>query len=459
MNIPATVRNYLARKGGQYKVYAAPAGQSLADAVRAARVPVQKLVRSVVLKDGANYLMAVYPAAHRLDLATLNGNARRNFAPCSLEESRGLLQDCDAAGAPPLGAAYGLKVVVDQAVDELDEIYFSAGAPHLFLRAGGDDFRRLTDGALRGHRISNPASKAAAAPAASAAPQESERDAMKRKVEKLSSLPSMPGIATQIIKLRNNPFANASELSAVIEQDPSLSAQLLRYAASPFYAYQGKLTSVEQAIVRVLGMDFVMDFAFGLALGKPFRNPKEGPLGLDAFWRDALHVAALTQALCNDIEFSRRPAPGVAYMAGLLHNFGFLLLGHLFPQQFERLNKAVAEQPERPVLELERELLGVTHTELGLWLMDAWNMPKEIVETVREHHNSEFRGDYAIYPNLVNVANRLLKRFGMGDAVSIELPAELLDTLGIDEVQAEAALGTVLQMRDGLQFMARKMAA
>ena len=452
MNIPASVRNYLARKGGQYKVYAAPAGQSFAEAVRAARVPVQKLVRSVVLKDGATYLMAVYPAAHRLDLATLNSGARRNFAPCSVAEANGLLQDCDAAAAPPLGAAYGLKVIVDQAVEDLDEVYFGAGAVNLFLRANGEDFSSVPRGALGGHGIWNPVAKAGA-------PRESGRETRRRQGEKVSTLPPMPGIAIQIVKLRNNPYANANELSAVIEQDPSLTAQLLRYAASPFYAYQGKLTSVEQAIVRVLGMDFVMDFAFGLSLGKSFRNPKDGPLGLDNFWRDALYVAALTQALCNNLEFSRRPAPGIAYMAGLLHNFGFLLLGHLFPQQFERLNKAVAEQPERPVLELERELLGVTHTELGLWLMDSWNMPKEIVETVREHHNDEYRGDYAIYPNLVNLANRLLKRFGIGDAASIELPNELLDAIGIDEVQAEAALGTVLQMREGLQFMARKMAA
>lgn len=288
-----------------------------------------------------------------------------------------------------------------------------------------------------------------------ATPGEGKRGAMKEKVEQVHTLPPMPGIATQILRLRNNPYANASELAAVIDQDPSLTAQLLRYAASPFYAYQGKLTSVEQAIVRVLGMDF----SLGLALGKSFRNPKGGPLGLDAFWRDALHVAALTQALCNAIEFSRRPSPGVAYMAGLLHNFGFLLLGHLFPNQFTRLNKAVAEQSECPILDLEREIVGVTHTEMGLWLVDAWNLPREIVETVREHHNGDYRGDYAIYPNLVYIAHRLLKRFGIGDAASIDLPADLLEVVGLTEEQAETALGTVLQMRDGLQFMVRKMAA
>lgn len=452
MNIPTTVRNYLARKGGQYKVHAATAGLSLADAVRAARVPVQKLVRSAVLKDGASYLMAVYPATHRLDLTALNGNSRRNFAACSSEELKSLLADSETAALPPLGEPYGVKVIVDRAVDELDEVFFTPGVGHLFVRAQQDDFARLTAGALRGHRISSPATRAAP-------PAENKRDGMKEKVEQVHTLPPMPGVASQILRLRNNPYANASELAAVIEQDPSLTAQLLRYAASPFYAYQGKLTSVEQAIVRVLGMDFVMDFSLGLALGKSFRNPKDGPLGLDNFWRDALHVAALTQTLCNAMEFSRRPSPGVAYMAGLLHNFGFLLLGHLFPEQFNRLNKAVAAQPERSVLELERELVGVTHTEMGLWLMDAWNLPKEIVETVREHHNGDYRGDYAIYPNLVHVANRLLKRFGMGDATGIDLPADLLETVGLTEEQAETALGTVLQMREGLQFMARKMAA
>lgn len=452
MNIPTTVRNYLARKGGQYKVHAATAGLPLAEAVRAARVPVQKLVRSAVLKDGSSYLMAVYPATHRLDLAVLNGNSRRNFVACSSEGLKALLADSEAAAVPPLGEPYGIKVIVDRSVDEMDEVFFTPGVSHLFLRAQQEDFARLTGGALRGHRIATPISKATT-------PAETKREGMEEKVEKVHTLPAMPGIATQILGLRNNPYANANELAAVIEQDPSLTAQLLRYAASPFYAYQGKLTSVEQAIVRVLGMDFVMDFSLGLSLGKSFRNPKDGPLGLDAFWRDALHVAALTQTLCNAIEFSRRPSPGVAYMAGLLHNFGFLLLGHLFPEQFNRLNKAVAAQPERPVLDVERELVGVTHTGMGLWLVDAWNLPKEIIETVREHHNGSYRGDYAIYPNLVHIANRLLKRFGMGDATGIDLPADLLEVVGLTEEQVEAALGTVLQMREGLQFMARKMAA
>ncbi len=452
MNIPATVRNYLARKGGQYRGYKAPAGVPLAEALRAAQVPAQKLARCVVLKEGNNYLMAIFPVTHRLELDTLNGNARRNFAPCATEDLAKLLPDCAPAAVPPLGAAYGIKMIVDRTVDEWDEVFFASGAEHLYLRASAEDFRALTEGALRSYRISS-------RPAEATTLSEVKRATMKEKVERVTKLPPMPGIALQLLGLRNNPYSNISELAAIIEQDPSLSAQLLRYAASPFYAYQGKVTSVEQAIIRVLGMDFVMDFAFGMSLGKSFHIPRSGPNGLDNFWRDALHVAALSQALCDRVEFSRRPSPGLAYLAGLLHNFGFLLLGHLFPQQFERLNNAMAKHPDRPVLELERELIGVSHTEIGLWLADAWNLPQEIIETVREHHNPSYSGDYAVYPNIVYVANRLLKRFDMGDSESVVMPMDVLDAIGVTEEQAEAALGTVVQMREGLQFMARKMAA
>lgn len=452
MNIPVTVRNYLANTGGQYRLYSATAGKTLAEVLREARVPVQKLLRSTLLKSGSNYLLAVYPASHRLELSVLQGSAKRPFLPCTLEDIQSKFPDCESLALPPLGNAYGLKMIIDRSVNELDEVFFTSGVAHLFLRSNQADFAQLVNGALRGYRISSPQSRAAT-------PAVAKQQQMKNKVEQVRQLPPMPGIAAEILHLRNNPYINACELAAVIEQDPSLSAQLLRYATSPFYAYQGKVDSVETAIVRVLGLDFVMDFVFGLALGKSFRIPKDGVLGLDAFWRDALHVAALSQLLCESIEFSRRPASGMAYLSGLLHNFGFLLLAHLFPQQFARLNQAATRHSERPILELERELVGVNHTEMGIWLMDAWNMPREIIATVSGHHDHTARDTYGIYPNLVQLASRLLMRFGMGDAGTTEIPAELLAAVGLSDEQAELALAKVVQMQEGLQFMARKMVA
>jgi HD-like signal output (HDOD) protein/prolyl-tRNA editing enzyme YbaK/EbsC (Cys-tRNA(Pro) deacylase) len=455
MNIPTTVRTYLATKNGQYKVRVVQPADSFESTLAAARLSPAQVARTVLMKSGSAYLMAIVPADREVDPEALKRLFKRDFTPCSDAEVQELMPNCAADYLPPLAEPYGLKAIQDKRLRALENVYFTAGVPELFVRASRDDFAKLQVDAWRGYDISRESVKAPPADAGVAA----IRDAIKRKVQSVNTLPTMPGIAAEIIRLRNNPYSHASELAAVIEQDPSLSAQLLRYATSPLYAYQGKVESVEQAIVRVLGMDFVYDIAFGLSLGKTFRNPKEGPLGLNAFWHHAVRCATLTQALCNAVEYSRRPPPGVGYLAGLLHNFGFLLLGHLFPEQFERLNRTLAEQPDCDLEALEREVVGVTHTELGLWLMDAWDMPKEIIEAVSEHHNPAHRSDYSIYANLVCVANALLKRQGIGDAATTEVPAALLTRIGLGEQELVRALGTLLKDEEGLDFIARKMAA
>lgn len=451
MNIPSTVKTYLANSRGRFKGRQTAPADSFEQAVAQADIPLSKVVRVELLKSGKAYLMALVRGDQQLDLPTVNRLFKREFEYCSENELGDLMPECDLQALPPLAEPYGLRAIMDKSVAEMEHVFFATGVNGLFISADKQDFAKLQEGTWSSHRI---ASRDTAL-----AEGDTTRDRMRKQVQKVNELPAMPGLASELIRIRNNPYAHASELAAVIEQDPSLSAQLLRYAASPLYAYQGKVDSVEQAIVRVLGLDFVLDIAFGLSLGRAFNNPKEGPLGLTNFWRHSVYCAALTQSLCNTIEFSRRPPAGMGYLAGLLHNFGILLLGHLFPAQFDRLNQAMADNPDRNILELERETIGVSHTELGLWLMDAWDMPKEVIEAVTEHHNPDHEGDFATYANLVYMANALLKRNGIGEGVSMEIPQSLMDRFGLTEEQLEAALGAVLQGSEGLEFMATKMAA
>jgi len=451
MNIPSTVKTYLAKSGGRFKGRQTDAAESFERTAELAGIPLNKVVKPVMLKSGRAYLMAIVRGDQQVDITTINKLFKREFESCSDSEIQALLPDCELMALPPLAEPYEVRAIMDKSIAEMEQIFFATGVSGLFISAGKEDFAKLQESTWKSHRIVTADSIASSG--------NSTRDKMRDEVRNVEDLPPMPGLAAELIRIRNNPYAHASELAAVIEQDPSLTAQLLRYATSPLYAYQGKLDSVEQAIVRVLGMDFVLDIAFGLSLGRAFNNPKEGPLGLNNFWKHSVYCAALTQSLCNTIDFARRPPAGMGYLAGLLHNFGILLLGHLFPAQFERLNKAMEENPDRNILDVERETIGVSHTELGLWLMDAWDMPKEIIEAVTEHHNPAHDGDFATYANLVYIANALLKRHGIGEGTSMEIPASLLQRYGLTEEQLEVALGTVLQGKEGMEFMAAKMAA
>ncbi|WJW74766.1 HDOD domain-containing protein [Thiohalobacter sp. IOR34] len=290
---------------------------------------------------------------------------------------------------------------------------------------------------------------------------------IRRRIEAVYELPPMPEMARRVLELRGDPDASIADLAGIVELDPSLAAQVVRYATSPLYGYRGKINSIHDAITRVLGFDLVMNMALGLATGKSFSISADGPLGLHAFWRHAVYSAALMQALVRRMPPELRPDPGMAYLAGLLHNFGFLLLGHLFPPEFTLLNKLVAARPASPVTALEKcvlgmgqaqDLLDMGHAQMGAWLMQSWQMPEEIIVTLREHHNPDYADEHAEYVQLVILADHLLKRHEIGDAPHGELPAGSLERTGLDEALAEAVLEDLFEDVSLLDGMARQLA-
>jgi HD-like signal output (HDOD) protein len=291
---------------------------------------------------------------------------------------------------------------------------------------------------------------------------------IRRRIEQVYELPPMPEMARRVLALRNDPNASIAELAGIVELDPSLAAQVVRYAGSPFYAYRGKINSIQDAITRVLGFDMVMNMALGLATGKSFQNPCDGPLGLHAFWRHAIYSATLVQALAKRMPPSSRPQPGMVYLAGLLHNFGFLLLGHLFPPEFKLLNKLVASHPESPVTALEKCVLGMGqaqnflemgHAQIGSWLMQSWHMPDEIVVTLQEHHNPAYAGEHAVFPHLIMVADHVLKGREIGDAPDAGLPPVSLDVICITEQTVIETADHLFADCSSLDLMAQQLAA
>ncbi len=269
----------------------------------------------------------------------------------------------------------------------------------------------------------------------------------------------MPEMAQRILQLRANPYGSVLDLARIVELDPSLAAQVIRYASSPLFGYRGKLGSIQDAISRVLGYDMVMDIAFGIATGRAFRIPLDGPLGLRAFWRDAVYSAALTQALSKLLPQPQRLRPGLAYLAGLLHDFGFLLCGQLYPAEFAHFNQALLTEPQRALRDLELEQLGATHTEVGTWLMEAWQMPAEIITTVREHHNPLYDGVHAGYPQLVQLAKQLLQTRGIASYENDDATAASLAKFDLSESQVDTMLESVMAGASALDDMASQIAA
>ncbi|MEW5755091.1 MAG: HDOD domain-containing protein [Pseudomonadota bacterium] len=266
---------------------------------------------------------------------------------------------------------------------------------------------------------------------------------VRARLQNTTALPPLPELAHDLLRLRNNPHADIDDLASIIKRDPSLAAQVMRQAKMGIYGYGDRLTSIEQAISLVMGFENALFMTLGIASGKFLNTPNTGPLARQSIWQQALATAALAQQLSTLVDKKIRPSSGLCYLSGLLHNFGYFLFGHWYPEHYNYLNKLIEAHPEDDIRDLELHAFGITHDMVGTWLLRAWNMPPEVITAVSEHHFPDFGGENAIYPKLVAIANRMLGNPGMKDSCAYLDTDALLESIGIDHIKAEDALEKV----------------
>jgi HD-like signal output (HDOD) protein len=282
---------------------------------------------------------------------------------------------------------------------------------------------------------------------------------LRQRIESTTNLPAMPEVAQALLRLNSDPNGNINDVVEIIEADPSIAAQVMRYARSAFFGFRGDITSLHQAVTAVLGYGLTIDIALGLSLGKAFSIPNYGPMGLYPFWQHSIYSAALIERIIQVMPRQHRPLPGLGFLGGLLHNFGVLLIAHLFKKEAAMLQQIIIANEDKPVIEIERQVLGTDHMEIGAWLMRSWNLQAEIQVAVAEHHDELYNGVHASYARLALLADRLLKRHDIGDAESTELPEAILSSLGITAEQAEEQLESIINAAQDLDQLAQQFAA
>ncbi|MFN2309251.1 MAG: HDOD domain-containing protein [Gammaproteobacteria bacterium] len=469
MHLAARLHAYLEQRGRPYVLIPHPPTQTLGEAAAAARIEPRQLARAVLLQDADALRLAVLPASHLIDFQAIHQRTGHHYRPAAPQQVASVFSDCEPGSVPPLAEPYGLTAILDAQLAGEEQIYFEAGCRDALVSLPGAVFRSLHAASLVAD-IARPLNVLESRdlrdfmlpdepqhpiPLANLRPVRDIRAGF----EQTKRLPPMPTMASRLLRLHASPSVTTGDLIEIIQADPGLTVQLLRYARAGCFGFTGRLDTLPQAISQVLGLDTALHMALGLAASRTLRNPADGPLGLQAFWRHAAYSAALAQILATASGPTAPLKPGLAYLAGLLHNFGFLLAGHLFRAEFFLLNRVVAANPQLPVSLIERRVLGVEHTELGASLMSAWQMPEAVTIVCREHHNAAYTGDQAGYVQLMYCVDLLLRGHGIGEGADAEVPAALLASLGLDPGQAQQLTIRLLESRDALDAMARQLAS
>ena len=409
-------------------------------------------VQAVLVEDAVGALLILFPQSQLLDLSRITELTGRQLTAVPHERLLRMLAKHSLHVLPGLPALTSSPCLYDERLLQEPSLLVGSGEPGVLLEISSEDFKGML-------------SKASAAvfgqPVSAIHPNLDRPDddpaeitkamsnftarRIQQRLEATLEIPPLAGTAQKIIKLRVDPDATIDDITGVVETDPALAAQVVSWAASPYYASTGKIRSVEDAIVRVLGFDLVINLALGLALGKTLSLPKDQPQQTTPYWQQSIYTAAVIEGLTRAIPRAKRPEGGLTYLAGLLHNFGYLLLAHVFPPHFSLICRQLEVNPHLHHSYIEHHLLGISREQIGAWLMRYWDMPDELATALRLQHDPHYAGEHHAYANLVFLAVRLLRANGVGAGPQQEIPDELFERLGLTREKANESVKKVLE--------------
>lgn len=227
-------------------------------------------------------------------------------------------------------------------------------------------------------------------------------------------LPTLPVVVNNIIVTARNPKTSSSDLAGFIMNDQAISTKVLRIANSAYYGVCKEVHSISRAII-VIGFEEILSLALGTGVFSALSKGVDTDLiNMEELWKHAIGVGFAARKIARH----RGGMPGeLTMMVGLLHDIGKIVFSTHFPKEYDKVLSKAAEE-SAPLDELERQMLGLDHTEMAFLLMGHWNFPPDIADAVRYHHGPFCDGvDQAkVMACTANMADLICHMSGIGQS-------------------------------------------
>ncbi len=237
-------------------------------------------------------------------------------------------------------------------------------------------------------------------------------------VKRVRDLPALPSIVLDLISSFGREDVDVTTLAEKMSRDQALAAKILRLANSSFYGLPAKVRTVKQAIV-VLGFDSARALAVASSVIENF-GAGAHQIDMADFWRHSIAAALGAKNLARHAGLDQ----DYAFVAGLLHDIGRLVLATSFPEEYARVIEAVARD-DITVAEAELRVLGVDHQRAGQLLAETWRFPP-LIQRAIGYHDAPAGADLCDVPGVVHAANALVHALDLGGGPHAAVP-RLLD--------------------------------
>lgn len=276
----------------------------------------------------------------------------------------------------------------------------------------------------------------AEAPTTNAARPEDRLDVL---LQSAKDMPTIPRIAVHVAKLVDNPNASARQVATALASDQVLTARVLRMANSAFYGAPRRISTVTDAIV-LLGMRTIRNMAMAVSCFDVLdRELQCYAMRRGDMWRHAFCVGYAAQLLAKRTHYL---ATEEAFVAGLMHDIGKVIVSLSFADDFNRVLE-IAASNDLPFYLAEQQVLGFDHAEVGARVCENWKLPQQLVETIRYHHRPSLQSDWAPLTAIVHVADVLCLTLGIGigkDGLRYTLEDGVMERLKLTQDSVEEVM-------------------
>jgi putative nucleotidyltransferase with HDIG domain len=209
-------------------------------------------------------------------------------------------------------------------------------------------------------------------------------------LKRIRDIPSLPEVVNRIIQLLGKPNTPASQIADLIAYDPGLTSKVLRMVNSAAFGFQRQISSVQHGIM-ILGFNTVRGLVLSTSIFKMLANKSsQGALDQKDLWEHSIATAIAAKIVAK---FFTIQEVDDAFSAGMLHDVGKMVLDLYFTTDYQPVVREAQKQGIAPhgrrFLMLEKEILGMNHTEIGASLAAKWKLPVSINQVIEFHHSPE----------------------------------------------------------------------
>ncbi len=230
-------------------------------------------------------------------------------------------------------------------------------------------------------------------------------------LKRIDTLPALPQVADEALRILNDQNSSKSDLVKIISKDQSFISKILTIANSPIYGLRREVSTMSFAIF-VLGLKEIKKVVFAIAFMQSFKMERDKYFNPDSFWLHSFVTANLARKIAMDLDITNS---GEAFVVGFLHDFAISVVHRDFKTEFEDIyNMAITGVSYDYA---EKEVLGLTHTDIAAVILEKWGLPKVIIDGVKFHH----------IPSLANVDKVLTSVVHLADYITSAQNIKLYD--------------------------------